>query len=192
MTLVDLAAFAGVVAMVAYAVLGGADFGGGVWDLLARGPRKSEQREAIARAMGPVLEANHVWLIFVVVVFFSAFPTAWAAYATALSAPLRLALLGIVLRGVAFVFRAYVPHAREGRWGAIFGATSIVTPFMLGACVGAISSGRLRVALDQSVRWDGTPWLSPNKTCPDPSPSEPGKPTNSNAICGKPRSAWPI
>lgn len=163
MSLADLAAAAGVVAMVAYAVLAGADFGGGVWDLLARGPRRAQQRDAIARAMGPVWEANHVWLIFVVVVFFTAFPSAWAAYATALAAPLRLALLGIVLRGVAFVFRAYVPHhgRAEDRWGAIFGAASLVTPFVLGASVGAISSGRLRVAADSAVSFEGTPWLSP-------------------------------
>ena len=167
MSLVDLAAAAGVVALVAYAVLGGADFGGGVFDLLARGPRRQEQRAAIARAMGPVWEANHVWLIFVVVVLFSAFPSAWAAYATALAGPLRLALLGIVLRGVAFVFRAYVPHhgpqhgRAEERWGAVFGGASIVTPFVLGASVGAISSGRLRVAADGAVGLEGSPWLSP-------------------------------
>lgn len=162
MTLADFAAAAGVVAMLAYAVLGGADFGGGVWDLLARGPRRVEQRAAIARAMGPVWEANHVWLIFVVVVFFTAFPTAWAAYATALSAPLRVALLGIVLRGVAFVFRAYLPAHGSGehRWGAVFGAASIVTPFVLGASVGAISSGQLRV-IDGAVTLVGNPWLSP-------------------------------
>lgn len=150
--MIDLCAATAVLAMVAYAVLAGADFGGGVWDLLARGPRKDEQRAAIARAMGPVWEANHVWLIFVVVVFFSAFPAGWALYTTALAAPLRVMLLGIVLRGVAFVFRAYAPqyaggHATE-RWGAVFGAASIVTPFLLGACVGAISAG------DMS-------WLSP-------------------------------
>ncbi|MBI2394361.1 MAG: cytochrome d ubiquinol oxidase subunit II [Deltaproteobacteria bacterium] len=148
--------------MVAYAVLGGADFGGGVWDLLARGPRRVEQRAAIARAMGPVWEANHVWLIFVVVIFFTAFPTGWAAYATGLSAPLRVALLGIVLRGVAFVFRAYLPTHGSGehRWGAVFGAASIVTPFMLGACVGAISSGQLRV-IDGAVVLVGSPWAAP-------------------------------
>lgn len=163
MSLPDLAAAAGVIAMVAYAVLAGADFGGGVWDLLARGPRKAEQREAIARAMGPVWEANHVWLVFVVVVFFTAFPTAWAAYATAMSAPLRIALLGIVLRGVAFVFRAYAPHhgRTEDRWGAIFGAASLITPFVLGASASAISSGRLHVALDGTVSFEGTPWLAP-------------------------------
>lgn len=164
MTLADLCAGAAVVAMLAYAVLGGADFGGGVWDLLARGERRDAQRAAIARAMGPVWEANHVWLIFVVVIFFSAFPPAWAAYATALAAPLRLVLLGIVLRGVAFVFRAYAPHHKSGhateRWGTIFGAASIITPFLLGACVGAISSGDVRVDAG-GARLAGAAWLSP-------------------------------
>jgi cytochrome bd ubiquinol oxidase subunit II len=150
--MIDLCAAAAVLSMIAYAVLAGADFGGGVWDLLARGPRKEAHRTAIARAMGPVWEANHVWLIFVVVIFFSAFPSAWAAYTTALAAPLRVMLLGIVLRGVAFVFRAYAPHHSKShateRWGAVFGAASLVTPFLLGTCVGAISAG------DMS-------WLSP-------------------------------
>jgi len=163
--LADLCAAAAVVAMIAYAILGGADFGGGVWDLFARGERREEQRAAIARAMGPVWEANHVWLIFVVVIFFTAFPPAWAAYATALAAPLRFVLVGIVLRGVAFVFRAYAPHHSPNshateRWGAVFGAASIITPFLLGTCVGAISSGDLRVEGDV-VRVVGGAWLSP-------------------------------
>jgi len=163
-TLADLCAAAAVIAMLAYAILGGADFGGGVWDLLARGERREAQRAAIARAMGPVWEANHVWLIFVIVIFFSAFPPAWAAYATALAAPLRIVLVGIMLRGVAFVFRAYAPHHEGGhateRWGAIFGAASIMTPFLLGTCVGAISSGHVRVEGDV-VRLEGLAWLSP-------------------------------
>jgi cytochrome d ubiquinol oxidase subunit II len=162
--LIDLVAAAGLLFMIAYAIFGGADFGGGVWDLLARGPRKGEQREAIARAMGPVWEANHVWLIFVVVLFFTAFPAAWSAYVTALFAPLRLVLVGIALRGVAFVFRAYAPHhgaLRAARWGPIFGGASILTPFLLGACVGAVSSGGLRVELGREAVVDGWPWLSP-------------------------------
>ena len=165
--MIDLCAAAAVLSMIAYAVLAGADFGGGVWDLLARGERREEHRAAIARAMGPVWEANHVWLIFVVVIFFSAFPTAWAAYTTALAAPLRIMLLGIVLRGVAFVFRAYGPHhghAQE-RWGAIFGATSIVTPFVLGTCVGAISSPEMQwlspIALAMGAAFASLcPWLA--------------------------------
>jgi cytochrome d ubiquinol oxidase subunit II len=161
MTIVDLCAAAGLVGMTAYAVLGGADFGGGVWDLFARGPRKAEQRAAIARAMGPVWEANHVWLIFVVVVFFSAFPIAWAAYSTALFAPLRIALVGIGLRGVAFVFRGYAGKTPTvTRWGAAFGAASLITPFVLGACVGAISSGAIRFR-DGVLSVQGMPWFSP-------------------------------
>lgn len=160
----DLCAAAAVLSMIAYAVLAGADFGGGIWDLLARGERKDEHRAAIARAMGPVWEANHVWLIFVVVIFFSAFPSAWAAYTTALAAPLRIMLLGIVLRGVAFVFRAYGSTANE-RWGTIFGATSIVTPFVLGTCVGAISSPEMRwlspIALSMGAAFASLcPWLA--------------------------------
>lgn len=159
--LVVLCAAAAVIGLVAYGVLAGADFGGGVWDLLASGPRKEEQRAAIARAMGPVWEANHVWLIFVVVIFFSAFPQGWAAYTTALFTPLRIVLVGIGLRGVAFVFRAYTNNRPVvARWGAAFGAASLVTPFLLGACVGAISSGGIRVH-DGVVAVDGVPWLSP-------------------------------
>ncbi|MGZ3418867.1 MAG: cytochrome d ubiquinol oxidase subunit II [Polyangiales bacterium] len=161
MSLVDMCAAAGLVGMIAYAILGGADFGGGVWDLLASGPRKDAQRAAIARAMGPVWEANHVWLIFVVVVFFSAFPVAWAAYATALFTPLRIVLAGIGLRGVAFVFRSYTGKTPAvARWGAAFGAASLITPFLLGACVGAISSGAIRFHDGQLVV-TGRPWLSP-------------------------------
>ncbi len=161
MSLVDLSAAAALVGMIAYGILGGADFGGGIWDLVATGPRKEERRQRIAEAMGPVWEANHVWLVFVVVVFFSSFPGAWAAYATALATPLRLALVGIALRGVAFVFRSYVPERGPGkkRWGLVFGWASLLTPFVLGSSVGAISSGRLRIeGLD--VRFvEGPPWL---------------------------------
>ena len=94
-------------ALVLYAVLGGADYGGGVWDLLASGPRAHEQRQLIETAIGPVWEANHVWLIFVIVLLFTAFPAAFAALSTALHIPLTLMLLGIVLRGTSFTFRHY-------------------------------------------------------------------------------------
>jgi cytochrome bd ubiquinol oxidase subunit II len=94
-----LVAALGIVALVAYAVLGGADFGGGIWDLFATGPRRDAQRDAIAHAMGPVWEANHVWLIFVIVIIFSAFPAAYAALSIALFVPFHLVLLGIILRG---------------------------------------------------------------------------------------------
>ncbi|HEY0811421.1 MAG TPA: cytochrome d ubiquinol oxidase subunit II, partial [Longimicrobiales bacterium] len=136
-----------VLATIAYAVLGGADFGGGIWDAFARGPRKLDQRAAIAHAMGPVWEANHVWLIFMVVLLFSAFPAAYARLSTVLFIPVHLVLVGIVLRGAAFVFRAYSPRAVGERmpavqtWGALFGMASVITPLLLGCVLGALASG---------------------------------------------------
>src|SRR5438105_14017522 len=90
MPLEDWVAGVALAGVIAYAVLGGADFGGGIWDLFAAGPRRAEQRRAIAHAMGPVWEANHVWLIFVIVVLFTAFPSAYAALSVALFVPLHL------------------------------------------------------------------------------------------------------
>jgi cytochrome d ubiquinol oxidase subunit II len=133
----------GVACAIAYAVLGGADFGGGVWDLFARGPRARGQRDAIAHAMTPVWEANHVWLIFLVVILFAAFPRAYAEIGRGLFVPLHLALVGITLRGAAFVFRAYGPIAQSARWGAIFGASSVITPLLLGAALGALGEAGL-------------------------------------------------
>ncbi len=147
----DLLGGALLLGVVAYGVLGGADFGGGVWDLCAGGPRKAAQRRAIAHAMGPVWEANHVWLIFVIVLLFAAFPRAYAALSVALFVPFHLVLFGITLRGAAFVFRAYGPQSDEAAaarrtLGAVFGAASAVTPLLLGMCLGAVSAGGLRVA----------------------------------------------
>jgi cytochrome d ubiquinol oxidase subunit II len=147
MTLGDLLGAVILVALTAYALLAGADFGGGIWDLLASGPRKQAQRDLVEHAIGPIWEANHVWLILVVVVLFTAFPPAFAAISTALFAPLLLLLVGIVLRGAAFTFRTYDDHADrvQARWGLIFSASSVVAPLLLGICVGALASGRLRV-----------------------------------------------
>ena len=92
----------GGVAMVLYAVLAGADFGGGVWNLLATGPRAEEQRTAVTRAIGPVWEANHVWLILAVVILFVAFPTVYALVSTYLFIPIMAILIGIVARGTAY------------------------------------------------------------------------------------------
>jgi cytochrome d ubiquinol oxidase subunit II len=128
--------------VVAYAVTGGADFGGGIWDMFAGGPRRDEQRAAIARAMGPVWEANHVWLIFVIVLIFTAFPSAFSALSIGLFVPFHLVLLGITLRGAAFVFRGR--SAKLNPWGVVFGAASVVTPFLLGMCLGAVSVDHLR------------------------------------------------
>ena len=130
-----------------YVLLGGADFGGGVWDLLAIGPRAEEQRRLIASAIGPVWEANHVWLIFVLTGLLSAFPSVFADLSFALYLPFSLALVGIVLRGSAFAFRSHgEPDSRWQRtWTRIFGVASLVTPFVLGAAAASIASGRIHV-----------------------------------------------
>ncbi|MBK7864389.1 MAG: cytochrome d ubiquinol oxidase subunit II [Archangiaceae bacterium] len=130
-------------ALLLYALLAGADFGGGVWDLLARGPRAKAQRDAVSHALAPVWEANHVWLILMVVVLFTAFPPAFAAILTALHVPLTLMLVGIVLRGSAFVFRQYGGggEGAEAAWGRVFAVASGVTPVFLGAALGAMTTG---------------------------------------------------
>ncbi len=159
----ELVALVVLLGVFAYALLGGADFGGGVWDLLARGPRKEAQRRVIDAAMGPVWEANHVWLIFIIVLLFTAFPPAFAAMNVALFWPFHLVLAGIVLRGAAFVFRAHgheaaaVPFA----WGRVFGAASVITPVLLGSCLGAISSGQVRVTNGEVAPGGEIVWLSP-------------------------------
>ncbi|HEX3550281.1 MAG TPA: cytochrome d ubiquinol oxidase subunit II [Candidatus Elarobacter sp.] len=144
MTVVAGAAFVALAAIVLYAVFGGADFGGGVWDLLATGPRAKAQRDTISDAIGPVWESNHVWLIFALVTLFTCFPPAFAAIGTYLNAPLTVALLGIVLRGAAFVFRNYASDAPmlARTWTAIFGASSLLAPFFLGDAAGALATGR--------------------------------------------------
>ena len=134
------------VSLVLYALLGGADFGGGVWDLLSFGRRAADQRRLVANAIGPVWETNHIWVIVAVVVLFTAFPRAFAVISTALFVPVTLLLAGIVLRGAAFAFHSYRLHDAEepGRWGTVFAAASLLSPVLLGVTIGAISSGRIR------------------------------------------------
>jgi len=151
-------------ALAVYALTGGADFGGGVWDLLARGPRARAQRELVAHAIAPIWEANHVWLIVVVVVCFVAFPHAYAAITTALHVPIAVMLVGIVLRGTSFVFRAYGLEGAAGaeRWGGIFAVSSVATPFLLGVTIGAAASGAIHVAPNGDVQTDFvSAWLAP-------------------------------
>jgi cytochrome bd ubiquinol oxidase subunit II len=138
-----------------YVLLGGADFGGGVWDLLASGSRAEEQRRLIAAAIGPVWEANHVWLIFVLTGLLSAFPSVFADLSIALYLPFSLALIGIVLRGSAFAFRSHgePESAWQRSWTRVFGVASLVTPFVLGAAAASIAGGRIRV-VDGDVRAD--------------------------------------
>jgi cytochrome d ubiquinol oxidase subunit II len=137
------AALVALTALSLYAILGGADFGGGVWDLFASGARRQAQREAISNAIGPVWESNHVWLIFAIVALFTCFPPAFADIGANLSTPLTLGLLGIVLRGAAFVFRNHAADALAPArsWTAVFGTSSIIAPFFLGDAAGAIATG---------------------------------------------------
>ncbi len=145
-----------------YALLGGADFGGGVWNLLARGPRADAQRGLIARAIGPVWETNHIWLIVAIVILFTGFPSAFAAISTALFVPMTLLLAGIVIRGAAFAFHAYHLHEEHGagRWGTLFAGASLVTPVLLGVTIGALSSGRIP-AEPLTFTGDTASWLAP-------------------------------
>ena len=142
------AAMAVFLSVVLYAVFAGADFGAGFWDLTAGGALPGRERRAlIEHSIGPVWEANHVWLIFCLVLLWSAFPTAFAAIMTALYVPLGLAALGIVLRGSGFAFRkvAVGTGAQRGS-GVAFAASSVLTPFFFGAVAGGIASGRVPVA----------------------------------------------
>jgi len=146
-----------------YALAGGADFGGGVWDLLARGARAKQQRRLIAQAIAPIWEANHVWLILVIVILFTAFPPAFAAISTALHIPITLMLIGIVLRGSAFIFRSYTPNddTAERRWSRLFEIASLVTPILLGVIVGAIASGRIQIKEGMVTNGFLRSWLAP-------------------------------
>jgi cytochrome bd ubiquinol oxidase subunit II len=151
-------------ALIVYVVLGGADFGAGVWDLFAFGRSAQRQRDLINHALGPVWEANHVWLIFLIVGLFNVVPSAFYSLSIALFIPFTIALIGIVLRGAAFVFRYYAVQTKgtfARTWSRVFSATSIITPFFLGVSAAAVASGNL-------LPPDGTPradyivgWTSP-------------------------------
>ena len=157
----ELCAGVMLVGLIAYVLLGGADFGAGVWDLLARGPRAQKQRDLLADAIGPIWEANHVWLIIVVVMLFTAFPAAFAVIMTALHIPVTLMLIGIVLRGTSFVFRKYDAQRDpvQQRWGRIFAISSVLSPVLLGVIAGAITTGGIRV--EDGIVTSGfvRPWL---------------------------------
>ncbi len=163
MPLEDLAAGVVLLGLIAYAVFGGADFGGGVWTALAGGPRAAQQREAIFRAMGPVWETNHVWLILIVVTLFTAFPPAFADLFTALLVPLVIVLVGIVFRGAAFAFRHFGNGTEAALPGmaALFSVASVITPLTMGMALGAIAGGH--VTVEDGVITSGIwkPWLQP-------------------------------
>jgi NADH dehydrogenase len=150
------------ISLTIYVLTGGADYGGGVWDLLATGPRKLQQRQFIEHAIGPIWEADHVWLILVVVILFTAFPAVFAAIMTALNLPITLMLVGIVVRGSAFSFRSYGSSDahRRREWGRTFAIASLITPGLLGVTIGAIASGRVPESPRQLSDFV-MPWLTP-------------------------------
>ena len=130
----------------AYAVFGGADFGAGFWSLWARGDRGRRARELIDWAIGPVWEANHVWLIFVLVVLWTGFSSTFGSVFSTLFIPLSLAAFGIVLRGAGFAFHKAAQRLRRRELAErLFGVSSLLTPFFMGTVVGAVASGRVPV-----------------------------------------------
>lgn len=160
MTLATTVAAAMFLGVIAYAVLAGADFGSGFYDLTAGdSTRGAELRTLIDHSIGPVWEANHVWLIYVLVMWWTAFPGTFATTMSTLIIPLLLALLGIVLRGASFAFRKYSATLGQARlFGAVFASSSVVAPFFLGAAAGAIASGRIP-ATGRGDLWSS--WMNP-------------------------------
>lgn len=146
----DLLLLVMLTALTLYALFGGADFGAGVWEFTTALQSTDEERDHIYRAIGPVWEANHVWLIFAVTILLNAFPPAFAAISRALWLPLLLALAGIVFRGASYVFRSYSRGTKGERraWEAVFAIASTAAPLFLGAAAGAIASGGLEMTPD--------------------------------------------
>jgi cytochrome bd ubiquinol oxidase subunit II len=149
------------VGVTAYAIFAGADFGAGFWDLTAGGSERGEHpRAVVAHSIGPVWEANHVWLIFCLVILWTGFPEAFASITLTLYVPLSLAALGIVLRGSSFAFRKEVTLTSSRRnFGAAFAFSSIVVPYCMGAVAGAIASGRVPAGGEAGDPWSS--WINP-------------------------------
>ncbi len=165
MTAVDLTLALLIAGLVAYAVLGGADFGAGFWDLTAgSAERGARLRGMVKRSMGPVWEANHVWLIFVLVIFWTGFPQAFGPVMTTLQVPLFLAAVGIIFRGAAFALRGEAATVGEARaLGAAFALSSVLVPFFFGAALGGLAAGEVPAAGngDALSSWTGpTPILA--------------------------------
>ena len=147
------------VSVTLYAILGGADFGGGLWDLLAGGTARGRRpRALIDHAIGPVWETNHVWLIFDLVILWTAFPAAFAAITSTLFGPLILAVFAIVLRGAGFAFRKTLRRLPlQALTGGIFAFSSLAAPFFMGTAIGAIASGQVPAGggADRAASWTG-------------------------------------
>src|SRR5688500_4316109 len=148
-------------AVTAYAVFGGADFGAGFWDLTAGGAsRGAPARRLIDHAVGPVWEANHVWLIFTLVVLWTGFPEAFGSITLTLIVPLTLVARGIVLRGASFAFRKSLLRTSQRRaFGALFASSSVLVPYCMGAIAGAIASGRVPAGGEAGDPWSS--WINP-------------------------------
>lgn len=160
MSLTDVVAALSFLGVLAYAILGGADFGSGLWDLTAGDARRGAPlRTLVDRVIGPVWEANHVWLIYVLVFLWTGFPAGFAALMDTLFIPFGLAGLGIVARGSAFAFRKFAPTLGTARlFGVLFATSSIITPFLFGCIAGAVAAGRVP-ADGTGDRW--TSWTGP-------------------------------
>ncbi|MGN6431007.1 MAG: cytochrome d ubiquinol oxidase subunit II [Gaiellaceae bacterium] len=161
MHLYELPLLFALIGVALYAVLAGADFGAGWWQLTAgTGSDADSIRDHAHKAMGPVWEANHVWLIFVLTVVWTAYPVAFGSIASTLSIPLFIAAVGIIFRGTAYALRAGASTARELRAiDTVFALSSILTPFALGAAVGGIAS--LRVPVGNAAGDEFSSWLNP-------------------------------
>jgi cytochrome bd ubiquinol oxidase subunit II len=162
MDLADVPAILILLGIAAYIVFAGADFGAGLWYLLAGpGPRGRPIRDFTYHAMAPVWEANHVWLIFVLVVTWTAYPTAFGSIMSTLAVPLFIAAVGIILRGTAYALRSGAAPDREteGVTGFVFGASSILTPFALGTAIGGIAAGEVPVGNAEGDLFSS--WLNP-------------------------------
>src|ERR1700761_1928725 len=162
MTMTTFLAAVMVCSLVLYVVLAGADYGAGFWDLLSGGLRKDEQKDLIDNAIRTIWEANHVWLILILVLLFAGFPRAFGAIMIALYVPILLMLLGIVLRGSAFVFRAYATTSSKMQrtCAYIFSAASSFTPIFAGIVLASLSDDRVFVSSDVSVNGHLFNWLT--------------------------------
>jgi cytochrome bd ubiquinol oxidase subunit II len=160
MDLAEVPLLLALIGLTAYVVLGGADFGAGLWYMALPGEQRRPLRDHTYYAMGPVWEANHVWLIFVLVVVWTAYPRAFGSIFSTLYLPLFAAALGIILRGTCYALRGVVSHPNQERvLGAIFGLSSFLTPFALGAAIGGIASDRVPVGNAAGDPVDS--WLNP-------------------------------
>jgi cytochrome bd ubiquinol oxidase subunit II len=161
-TALNLAAIM-VVALVFYVLLAGADFGAGLWDLLSSGRSKEAQRDLVAKAIQPIWEANHVWLILIFVLMFSGFPSAFGFIMVALYIPILLMLLGIVLRGSSFVFQAYsaTNAGMQRTYARVFSVSSCFTPFFAGLIIGSLSEDHASVVGGAALDARDFIWLTP-------------------------------